>query len=556
MGSVSSEDELERLSERFESYSISADVSESESSGGGFLCRPYYDHDCDSEPSPLAAGTAFSDNSAFPAQVPVTLSVIGGRHVVIPAEDETEKPERELTEIELMKERFAKLLLGEDMSGGGKGVCTALAISNAITNLSATVFGELWKLEPLAPQKKSMWCREMEWLLCVSDSIVELIPSVQEFPGGGTFEVMVTRPRSDLYVNLPALKKLDAMLLGILDGFHDSEFYYVDRGIIVAGANDIDTYHLSTSPIRPSIRQEEKWWLPFPKVPPNGLSEDVRKKLQHSRECTNQILKAALAINSSVLAEMDIPVAYLDSLPKAASVKTTVGLRKFLQIQSGKACLGEIIYRYITAEQFSPECLLDYLDLSSEYTTLDIANRIEAAVHIWRQKYPKGHSIHAKAGKSSWGGKVKGFVGDIEKSKLLAYRAETLLQNLRLRFPGLPQTALDMSKIQYNKDVGQSILESYSRVMESLAFNIMARIDDLLYVDDATKQRAAAAAESTSLYDRERFGCSLPKQKWMSQSPFSNQHSPCASPFTIPAFLSSQTTGSPSRTHHAVKSLR
>lgn len=41
-----------------------------------------------------------------------------------------------IAEIELMKERFAKLLLGEDMSGGGKGVCTALAISNAITNLS------------------------------------------------------------------------------------------------------------------------------------------------------------------------------------------------------------------------------------------------------------------------------------------------------------------------------------------------------------------------------------------------------------------------------------
>lgn len=35
-----------------------------------------------------------------------------------------------------MKERFAKLLLGEDMSGGSKGVFTALAISNAITNLS------------------------------------------------------------------------------------------------------------------------------------------------------------------------------------------------------------------------------------------------------------------------------------------------------------------------------------------------------------------------------------------------------------------------------------
>lgn len=41
-----------------------------------------------------------------------------------------------IAEVELMKERFAKLLLGEDMSGGGKGVCAALAISNAITNLS------------------------------------------------------------------------------------------------------------------------------------------------------------------------------------------------------------------------------------------------------------------------------------------------------------------------------------------------------------------------------------------------------------------------------------
>nr|CAD1821295.1 unnamed protein product [Ananas comosus var. bracteatus] len=54
---------------------------------------------------------------------------------------------------------------------------------------------------------------------------------------------------------------------------------------------------------------------------------------------------------------------------------------------------------------------------------------------------------------------------------------EGLLQSLRLRYPGLPQT-----------DVGQSILESYSRVMESLAFNIIARIDDLIFVDDATKR--------------------------------------------------------------------
>jgi len=42
---------------------------------------------------------------------------------------------RVCAELETMKERFAKLLLGEDMSGSGKGVCTAVTISNAITNL-------------------------------------------------------------------------------------------------------------------------------------------------------------------------------------------------------------------------------------------------------------------------------------------------------------------------------------------------------------------------------------------------------------------------------------
>lgn len=41
-----------------------------------------------------------------------------------------------VSELDMMKERFAKLLLGEDMSGHGKGVSSAMALSNAITNLA------------------------------------------------------------------------------------------------------------------------------------------------------------------------------------------------------------------------------------------------------------------------------------------------------------------------------------------------------------------------------------------------------------------------------------
>ncbi|KVH88006.1 Plant specific Rop nucleotide exchanger, PRONE [Cynara cardunculus var. scolymus] len=465
-----------------ESYSLSADVSESESSSSFSGRRD--DHGAASSSltsSPHAAFRTVSVTDSIFPPAPFTFPPFGGKDDVMVWEKKQprKQPDTDLSEIDMMKERFAKLLLGEDMSGGGKGVCTALAISNAITNLSASVFGELWRLEPLALQKKVTWQREMEWLLSVSDSIVELVPSIQQFPGGGTYEVMVPHPRSDMHMNLPALKKLDAMLIGMLDGFCDREFCYVDRGLVVAQGYSCDAYSSSISAPRPSVRQEDKWWLPYPKVPPKGLPEDAKKKLQQCRDCTNQILKAALAINSNVLAEMEIPSAYLETLPK-----------------NGKECLGDIIYRYITADKFSPECLLDCLDLSSEHHTLEVANRVEAAVHAWKLKERKKHLNHPKRKRSSWSAKVKGLVADCDKKSSLAQRAETL-------------------------------------VMESLAFNIMARIDDVIFVDNATKR-----SESLSIFNRGGLG-GHPVQKRMSPSPFSIQHTPYSSPFATPTFCSS-----------------
>ncbi|KAF2306210.1 hypothetical protein GH714_015773 [Hevea brasiliensis] len=325
-----------------------------------------------------------------------------------------EKRESSISETEMMKERFSKLLLGEDMSGCGNGVCTALAISNAITNLCATLFGQLWRLEPLPTEKKAMWRREMEWLLCVSDHIVELIPSWQTFPDGSKLETPVR-----LYINLPALRKLDNMLLEILDSFDNAEFWYVDQGILAPDADGSSSFR------RTFQRQEEKWWLPVPRVPPCGLHENSRKQLQHKRDCTNQILKAAMAINSIALADMEVPESYLEALPK-----------------NGKASLGDLIYRYISSDQFSPECLFDCLDLSSEHQAIELANRVEASIYVWRKRTNSKPANNAtrSSSKSSW-----------------------------------------------ELDVGKSILESYSRVLESLAFNIIARIDDLLYVDDLTK---------------------------------------------------------------------
>lgn len=97
-----------------------------------------------------------------------------------------------------------------------------------------------------------------------------------------------------------------------------------------------------------------------------------------------------------------------------------------------------------------PECLIDCLNFSSEHQTLEIVNKVESAVHVWRKKDQKKVN-GVKPQKFSLGGKVLSLVTDGDKNQLLAERAETLLRSLRRRFPSLPQTSLDMNKIQYNK---------------------------------------------------------------------------------------------------------
>ncbi|CAA7044687.1 unnamed protein product [Microthlaspi erraticum] len=102
-----------------------------------------------------------------------------------------------------------------------------------------------------------------------------------------------------------------------------------------------------------------------------------------------------------------------------------------MEQMSGKECPGEIICQYLTAKKFSPECLLDCLDLSLEHHTLEIANRIEAVVHVWRQNNGRSHKKkQPKLKLSSWGGKVKG-----DRNEFFVQRAETLLQSLRIHFP-------------------------------------------------------------------------------------------------------------------------
>ncbi|KAJ4886611.1 Rop guanine nucleotide exchange factor 13 [Raphanus sativus] len=356
-----------------------------------------------------------------------------------------------------MKERFAKLLLGEDMSGGGKGVSSALALSNAITNLSASAFGEQRRLEPISDDRKERWRKEIGWLISVTDHIVEFSPTQQTNKDGSSIEVMTTRQRRDLISNIPALKKLDLMLTDCLDRFKDQdEFYYITT----------DSPESLTSN---STRNDDKWWLPTVKVPPAGLSETSKTFLLSQKECVSQVLDSAMAINAEVLSQMEIPESYIDSLPK-----------------KGRASLGDTIYRMLTLDMFDAEQFLLEMDLSSEHKILELKNKIEASVVIWKRK------IVQKDNKSS-----SPFSTNLsmEKRQLLEERAGTILFLLKQVFPVISQSTLDISKIQFNKDIGLAIVESYSRVLESLAHTVLSRIEDVLEADQVTQDPDVAVCK-------------------------------------------------------------
>lgn len=53
---------------------------------------------------------------------------------------------------------------------------------------AASVFGEISRLEPMPPDSKARWRKEIDWLLSVTDHIVEFVPS-QQNTNGITMEV-------------------------------------------------------------------------------------------------------------------------------------------------------------------------------------------------------------------------------------------------------------------------------------------------------------------------------------------------------------------------------
>ena len=63
---------------------------------------------------------------------------------------------------------------------------------------AASVFGEQWRLEPMSAERKARWRKEIDWLLCVTDHVVEFTPSQQKSKDGANMEVNLSSPHLSL----------------------------------------------------------------------------------------------------------------------------------------------------------------------------------------------------------------------------------------------------------------------------------------------------------------------------------------------------------------------
>ncbi|GKA02038.1 Rop guanine nucleotide exchange factor 14-like protein [Tanacetum coccineum] len=152
------------------------------------------------------------------------------------------------SDVEVMKEKFAKLLLGEDTTGGRNGVSAALALSNAITNL--------------AGEKEQVGKRD-GLVLSPTNYMVQLIPAKQCGADGRTLEASSYNgpPKSSCDSSEPPSSAKET-----LDSMTETEFWYEEGGSRAEGRSS-------------NLKQSKRWWLPMPQVPIGGLSDNERKKL-------------------------------------------------------------------------------------------------------------------------------------------------------------------------------------------------------------------------------------------------------------------------------------
>lgn len=170
----------------------------------------------------------------------------------------------------------------------------ARALELHVTTLNANTFGDLKKLEPLAPELEHKWATELEVLLSMLQEIKEMRPGV----GYGL--------RDDIAGHLPALERCDRSVRKTMRSFAAlaEHVSYVERETATNSAK--------------GGRSRRRWWVKVPVVVKGGLPPDVLRIVEEAEQEMRGVFKVCHEINVEVVKSMPVPPSFVEGLPKHA----------------------------------------------------------------------------------------------------------------------------------------------------------------------------------------------------------------------------------------------
>lgn len=104
----------------------------------------------------------------------------------------------------------------------------------------------------------------------------------------------------------------------------------------------------------------------------------------------------------------------------------------------------------LVAESTTVDEILVSLKLGTEHTALETVNKLESAIFAWKERITE-QEINTKSPVRTPWSFAKDPLSDTARNELLLNRAEALRSQIKSKYPNLPQSFLDATKIQYGK---------------------------------------------------------------------------------------------------------
>ena len=113
-------------------------------------------------------------------------------------------------------------------------------------------------------------------------------------------------------------------------------------------------------------------------------------------------------------------------------------------LQSGKASLGDDLYKTLNIISSSTIGMLNLLNLKTEQAAIKTINRLETVIYAWKEKIMEQTSASKSPPRARTSWSLKDPSMELDKIEFLIKQVEVLSQQIKIRHLNLPQTFLDV----------------------------------------------------------------------------------------------------------------